>query len=325
MQNTPRSNSIKMSRAHADAINGIHAEKLTSKMNKLLYSSSLNVQNPIEEEDLEVIGEITPEKQPRRDSAQAEAGKAELRPIPFNKGLPLALEMPNDIQQDNYVTRISSTVEEEQEKNSQLISKMTDLTNELKHVKEEAMPELPELDIDELMKDMDTEEDHNAFVTPQKQADEHKAPANVLSIIDMLQEQSSGAKPKAIPVMIDFDDLIKGAAKAEKPAPDVGNDAWADEDDIDLEMEKELNTSNGEPERVEAEAINIDDFVNEVGKNPGVNDHPPANARHAEPQKSQVGDSKPFQMPALDLDIATLALDEMPQTAPSHQEKASNI
>jgi hypothetical protein len=43
---------------------------------------------------------------------------------------------------------------------------MTDLTNELKHVKEEAMPELPELDIDELMKDMDTEEDHNAFVTP---------------------------------------------------------------------------------------------------------------------------------------------------------------
>ena len=139
---------------------------------------------------------------------------------------------------------------------------MTDLTNELKHVKKDAMPELPELDIDELMKDMDTEEDHNAFVTPQKQAAEHKAPVHALSIIDMLQEQSSGAKPKAIPVMIDFDDLIMGAAKAEKPAPDVGNDAWEDEDDIDLEMEKELNTSNNEPERVEAEAINIDDFVN---------------------------------------------------------------
>ena len=56
-----------------------------------------------------------------------------------------------------------------------------------------------------------------------------------------------------------------------------------------------------------------------------VNDHPPANARYAEPQKSQVGDSKPFQMPALDLDIATLALDEMPQTAPLHQEKAAKI
>ena len=91
MQNTPRSNSIKMSRAHADAINGIQAEKLTAKMNKLLYSSSLNIQNPIEEEDLEVIGEITPEKQPRRDSAEAE--NAEPRPIPLS----LALEMPDDI------------------------------------------------------------------------------------------------------------------------------------------------------------------------------------------------------------------------------------
>lgn len=175
MQNTPRdssiaSNNIKMSRAQIDAINGMQAEKLTSKMNKLLYSSSLNIQNlPIEEEDLEVIGEITPEKEPRRDSAQVEAGKAELRPIPlaldYNS---FTFEIPNDIQQDNYVSQISSTVEEEQEKNSQLISKMTDLTNELKHVKEEAMPELPELDIDELMKDVDTEEDHNAFVTPQK-------------------------------------------------------------------------------------------------------------------------------------------------------------
>lgn len=98
MQNTPRSSSIKMSRAHADAVNGIQAEKLTAKMNKLLHSSSLNIQNPIEEEDLEVIGEITPEKQPLRDSAQAE--NAELRPTYTSEQaipLPLALEMPNDI------------------------------------------------------------------------------------------------------------------------------------------------------------------------------------------------------------------------------------
>jgi hypothetical protein len=37
-------------------------------------------------------------------------------------------------------------------------------------------------------------------------------------------------------------------------------------------MEKELNTSNNEPERLEAEAINIDDFVNQVDQNPGVID-----------------------------------------------------
>jgi hypothetical protein len=128
----------------------------------------------------------------------------------------------------------------------------------------------------------------------------------------MLQEQSSGAKPKATPVMIDFDDLIKGAATTEKPAPDGGNDAWGDEDDIDLEMEKELNMSNNEHERVEAEAINIDDLVQQIGEDPGLNDHLPTNTRQAEPQKFQVGDSKPFQIPVLDLDLATPALDEMP-------------